>query len=74
MPSNPGKTAFIIVSGLGNGLGGASKPPKTATEKENRPVGTDPVRRDSGELNGVDQPQVPDMENFETGAQLSPES
>ena len=56
MPFNPGKTAFLVVSGLGDGLEGASKPPKTATEKENRPVGTDPVRCDSGERNGVDQP------------------
>ena len=56
MPFNPGKTAFTVVSGLGDGLGGTSKPPEPATEKENRPVGTDPVRCDSGERNGVDQP------------------
>ena len=74
MPFNPGKTAFTVVSGLGDGLGGASKPPKTATKTEIRPAGTDPVRRDSGELNGVDQSQVPDMENSKTGVQLSPES
>ena len=32
------------------------------------------MRPDSGELNGADQPQVPDMEKFKTGAQLSPKS
>ena len=68
MPFNPGKMAFTVVFGLGDGLGGASKPPKTATKTENRPVGTNPVRRDSRELNGVDQPQVPDMENSRMGA------
>ena len=74
MPFNPRKTVFTVVSGLGDGLGGASKPSKTATETEVRLAGTDPVRCDSDELNGADQQQVPDMENFKTGAQLSPES
>ena len=74
MPFNPGKTAFTVVSGLGDGLGGTSKIPEAATERENRPAETDPARRDSGELNGVDQPQVHVMENSETEAQPSPES
>ena len=74
MPFNPRKTTFTVVSGMGDGLGGASKPSKTATEVEFRPTGTSTVSSDPGEMNGVNRHQVTDMETIKTGAQHSLES
>ena len=74
MPFNPGKTTFTVVSGMGDSLGGASKPSKIATEVEFRPTGTSTVSSDPGEMNGVDRHQVTNMETIKTGAQHSLES
>ena len=74
MPFNSGKTSFTLVSGMGDGLGGASKPSKTTTKVEVRPTGTSTVRSNPGEKNRADWFQVPYMETIKTGAQFSPES
>ena len=74
MPFNSGKTSFTLVSGMGDGLEGASKPSKTTTEAEVRPTGTSTVRSNPGEKNGADWFQVPYMETIITGVQFSLES
>ena len=73
-PFNPGKTSFTVVSGMGDGLGGASKQTTTKTDTEVRPTGTSTVRSDPGENNGVNRLQVPVTETSKTGAQSLPES
>ncbi|KAK7828355.1 uncharacterized protein CFP56_030356 [Quercus suber] len=74
MPFNPGKTSFTIVSGMGDGLGGASKPSKMTAEAVVHPTGTSTVESDLGEENGADRFQERNMETIKTGVQFSPKS
>nr|POE69914.1 hypothetical protein CFP56_66808 [Quercus suber] len=69
MPFNPGKTSFTIVSGMGDGLGGASKPSKMTAEAVVHPTGTSTVESDLGEENGADRFQERNMETIKTGIQ-----
>nr|POF06130.1 hypothetical protein CFP56_45988 [Quercus suber] len=74
MPFNPGKTSFTVVSGMGDELGGASKPSKMAIEEEVHPTGKSTVESDHGEKNEAYRFQEPNMETIKTGAQFSPKS
>ena len=69
MSFNPGKIPFIVVSGMGDGLGGVSKPSKTPTEMAVRSTVTN-----GGEKDGTNQMQASNMETVETEEQITPES
>ena len=67
-----------MVSGMGNGLGGATKQSKTPTETADRATrmktAMKMARSDSGEKEGANWIHVSDMETVETKAQFTPKS
>ena len=62
-----------MVSGMGDGLGGATKPSKMPTEMTVRSTGMNTASADLGEKEGADRVQVSNMETVETEAQFMPE-
>nr|POE83156.1 hypothetical protein CFP56_66954 [Quercus suber] len=74
MPFNPGKTSFTVVSGMGDGLGGALKPSKMTAEAVVNTTGTSTVESNLSEEDGADRFQERNMETVKTGAQFSPKS
>ena len=66
MPFNPRKILFTMVTGMGNGLGGAIKLSKTPTETAARSTGKAIARSELSEKEGANQVQVTDMETAET--------
>nr|POF17233.1 hypothetical protein CFP56_18349 [Quercus suber] len=74
MPFNPGKTPFTVVSGMGDGLEGATKSSNKPTETAVRSSEMNMTRPDPGEKEGADRMQHPDMETSETKALLMQKS
>ena len=79
VPFNLGKTSFIVVTGMGDGLGGATKSPNTPTaekpsETADKPTGVTTARAEPGEKGGADRVQVTEMETFKTKALITPKS
>ena len=71
MPFNSGKTSFIVVTSMGDGLGGAKNSSNTPTteksfETVDRPTRENTARVELNEKRGVDRA---DMETTETEAQ-----
>nr|POE90433.1 hypothetical protein CFP56_66060 [Quercus suber] len=76
VPYNLGRTPFIVVAGMGNGLRGATKlsqpaavekPPVMAARK----TGEDQVRSESGEMTGADLERVTITEMQDSGAHFT---
>ena len=75
-PFNPGKTPFIVVTGMGNGLGGTTKSSKPSTvekpyEMAVRPNRNTNSRPDYNENGGADQTQATDMETSDLGKHIT---
>ena len=72
MPYNPGKTPFIVVTGMGDGLGGATKPSQPSIAEKSskivaKPTGDNTSRLEYGENGGVDLIHVTNMETSNMG-------
>ena len=79
MPFNPGKTLFTVVTGMGDGLGGATNSSNMPTvekssETADRPTRENTTRAELGEKGGADRAQATDMETTEIEAQITPKS
>ena len=79
MPFNPGKTSFTVVTGIGDGLGGATNSSNMPTiekssETADRPTRENTTRAELGEKGGADRAQATDMETTEIEAQITPKS
>ena len=79
MPFNPGKTSFTVVTGMGDGLGGATNSSNMPTvekssETADRPTRENTTRAELGEKGGADRAQATDMETTEIEAQITPKS
>nr|POE66734.1 hypothetical protein CFP56_72952 [Quercus suber] len=73
-PFNPEKTPFIVVSGVGDGLGGNSKPSKTPTGTTARASELNTARPVSSDKDGADLVQGTSMETAKTEAMSKSES
>ena len=73
-PFNPRKTPFIVVSGVGDDLGGNSKPSKTPIGTTARASNLNTARPVSNEKDGANQVQETAMEIAETEALSKSES
>ena len=73
-----GKTSFIVVPGMGDGLGGVTKPSNTPTVEKSSEMANrktkNMARADLGEKGGDDREQETVMEILETEAQSTPQS
>ena len=75
-PFNPGKTPFIVVTGMGDGLGGTTKSSTPSTTKKPpemaaRPNGNNTSRPDYSENGGADRSQATDMETSDLGEHIT---
>ena len=75
-PYNPGKTPFIVVLGMGDNLGGVSRPSqRSKTEKSSataaRSTRESFARSTSGEKEGADLMNVTDMETQDLGEHIT---